>query len=227
MSKRIEALVAIFENVDKAALEVDYAELGIIEEDIPYLIEILKKGDTFDARIDASRALGQLKAVEALDHILFFYDKMSDEMSDEMNIYDDILLDDILDILLEIGPPSLNVIFKVFDDIPNLKERILETVERIGVEYPETRKESIAFLINQLKKAEYNSPKINAFIICSLYELKAVEAYPLIEKCYKKNLVDLEFITLQEVKENLFFPKLKAKRMQEMADFAEKFMKNL
>jgi hypothetical protein len=60
--------------------------------------------------------------------------------------------------------------------------------------HSETRAECVAPIVKALEKFPENHPEFNAFLICSLVDLKAVESAPVIESAFAANCVEI-FIT--------------------------------
>jgi hypothetical protein len=171
----------------------DYRELGIGPEHIPDLIrmatdEELNEADSESrevwAPIHAWRALGQLRAVEAVEPLLGLFDRLE---------YDDWVNEELPDVFSMIGPATLPVLAEYIADLShNDSSRIsaIAGIENIGKRWPDAKGESITLLEERLKRFEENEPDVNGFLVEALVELEAREAIPVIEQAFDKGYVD-------------------------------------
>ena len=171
----------------------DYRELGIGPEHIPDLIrmatdEELNEADPESkevwAPLHAWRALGQLRAVEAVEPLLGLFDRLE---------YDDWVNEELPDVFSMIGPAALPVLAEYIADLShNDSSRIsaIAGIENIGKRWPDARGESITLLEERLKRFEENEPDVNGFIVEALVELGAREAAPVIERAFDEGYVD-------------------------------------
>jgi len=171
----------------------DYRELGIGPEHIPNLIrmatdEELNEADSESrevwAPIHAWRALGQLRAVEAVEPLLGLFDRLE---------YDDWVNEELPDVFGMIGPAALPVLAGYIADLShNDSSRIsaIASIKNIGKRWPDAKSESIALLEERLKRFEENEPDVNGFLVLALVELEAREVAPVIERAFDKGYVD-------------------------------------
>ncbi len=171
----------------------DYRELGIGPEHIPDLIrmatdEELNEADSESrevwAPIHAWRALGQLRAVEAVEPLLGLFDRLE---------YDDWVNEELPGVFGMIGPAALPALAEYIADLShNDSSRIsaIAGIENIGKRWPDARGESITLLEERLKRFEENEPDVNGFIVEALVELGAREAAPVIERAFDEGYVD-------------------------------------
>jgi len=171
----------------------DYREMGIGPEHIPDLIrmatdEELNEADSESrevwAPIHAWRALGQLRAVEAVEPLLGLFDRLE---------YDDWVNEELPSVFGMVGPAALPILAEYIADLShNDSSRIsaIAGIENIGKRWPDARGESIALLEERLKRFEENEPDVNGFIVEALVELGAREAIPVIEQAFDEGYVD-------------------------------------
>lgn len=176
----------------------DYPKrFGLGPEHVPDLIRMatdaelnmtVVEGPALWAPLHARRALGQLRAVEAVGPLLEAMDRFGED--------DDSWTDELHEVFATIGPPA----------IPALVEGLAQTdrysysrvacamgLEEIAKAHPGTRDEVIGILGRQLacRKGEANSlATVNGFIVSALVALKAVGAVPAIEAAYGDGVVD-------------------------------------
>jgi len=171
----------------------DYHELGIGPEQIPDLIqmatdEALNEASSESpevwAPVHAWRALGQLRAVEAVEPLLELFDKLQD---------DDWVHEELPEVFGMIGPAALSLLAAYSADLSHLDfSRIgaIRSMEKIGKRWPDARSETIAILEERLKRFEENEPHVNGFLVVALVELGAKEAAPLIKRAFAQGYVD-------------------------------------
>lgn len=179
----------------------DYLELGIKEEHIPELLSILAdieafwpEGDTESAEVSAPihawRALGQLRAQEAVNPLIDLV-----VQNEELDV--DWIMEEIPEVLGMIGPVSIPALQDYLLD-PEKKEWASVTVghslAEIGKQNPQSRSACIAALQAGLENYSKNEYSVNGFLISYLSELKAVEAAPLVESAYQADAVDLSIM---------------------------------
>ncbi|NES82872.1 MAG: DUF1186 domain-containing protein [Moorea sp. SIO2B7] len=168
-------------------------ELNFEEQHIPELIrmatdEELNQADSDSKEVwsplHAWRALGQLKAMEALEPLLGLLNKSED---------DDCISGDFAKFCSLIGLESIPLL-KIFlaDSSNNLYARVdvAEALTTLSQNYPETRESNIAAITQELKKYRDNDPSFNSLLIDFLVDLQAVEEINLIEEVFKANQVD-------------------------------------
>jgi HEAT repeat protein len=181
----------------------DYLALGITPNDIPELIRLVEDHEMrimeppadlpddedlpeWYAQIHAWRALGQLKAVEAIPSILGILHQVDDED-------DDWIGEDAEDVFAKIGPTAIDPIAEYLrDDTKELYARVetAKSLHAIGKAHPETRDECARILASVLENYKENDEGLNGFIIYDLVRLGAVEYIDLIERAFKSESVD-------------------------------------
>ncbi|MBN1453719.1 MAG: DUF1186 domain-containing protein [Anaerolineales bacterium] len=198
-SEPVLALISLGEKAARNSQWPDYSELGITSDHISELIRIIERIEEFwldedvgnaaesYAPIHAWRALGQLKAEQAIPSLVKLVIWNEDEDADW-------IMEDIPDAMGMIGPAC----------IPPLRDHLIDPhkltwasvtfahcLAEIGTQHPESRPACVEALQAGLEQFEQNDETINAFIISYLADLKAVEAAPLVERAYQADVVDL------------------------------------
>jgi hypothetical protein len=176
---------------------------GLTREDIPNLIRLVKDHDLrvmqppedlpdavelpeWFAQIHAWRALGQLKAEEAIPAVLGLLHQVDDED-------DDWIGEDASDVFALIGPAAIHPVAEYLkDDANGLYARVAaaSSLSAIGKAYPETRAECAGSLASVLENYKENDEGLNGFIIYDLVQLNAIEHLDLIERAFKSESVD-------------------------------------
>ncbi len=171
----------------------DYRELGIGPEHIPDLIrmamdEELHEADSQStevwAPLHAWRALGQLRAVEAVEPLLGLFDRLE---------YDDWVGEELPAVFGMIGPAALPALAAYSADLSHddsSRISAISSIKAIGKRWPDAKGECIALLEERLEGFEENEPDVNGFIVLALVELEAKEAAPLIERAFDEGYVD-------------------------------------
>jgi hypothetical protein len=135
--------------------------------------------------VHAWRALGQLRATEAVTPLLAVLSNNED---------DDWVHEELPRVFALIGPAALpSVAAYLADASKTMTTRItpVTALEKIAEAHPEARDDSVRALVRQLESFKENDPQLNGFIISSLVQLKAVEAAPLMQQAFDSNSVDL------------------------------------
>jgi hypothetical protein len=171
----------------------DYRELGIGPEHVPDLIQIATDEELNEAAsestevwapVHAWRALGQLRAVEAVEPLLELFDRLED---------DDWVHEELPEVFGMIGPAALPALAAYIADLSHTDSSRISAItgiEKIGKRWPNARGECIAILEERLERFEENEPDVNGFIVVALVELGAKEAAPMIERAFDEGYVD-------------------------------------
>lgn len=171
-------------------------ELNLEEKHIPELIKMATDNELSQASSDSQevwspvhawRALGQLKAVEALEPLLGLL----------ANRDDDWISGDFPTVCTLIGLEAIPYLENFLANAShNLYARIdaAQSLEAISNKYPQTRQSNIAAIVGELEKFKDNDPTFNALLICKLLDLQAVETIDIIEQAFNADAVDT-FIT--------------------------------
>jgi hypothetical protein len=177
---------------------LDYQDQGITPEHIPELIRILQEielfwplGDTespeVSAPIHAWRALGQLKATQAIPALI-------ELVVQNEELESDWLMEEIPKVMGMLGPVCIPALREYLQD-PNKLTWASVTVghclAEVGKQNLESRADCVAALQAGLEQYTENDETINAFMISYLAELNAAEAAPLVELAYQADRVDL------------------------------------
>ena len=167
-------------------------ELNLEEKHIPELIKMvtdeeLNHGDSDSQEIwspvHAWRALGQLKASDALEPLLALLNNRDDDwISTDFPTLGSLIGLEAIPYLKEFLADSSNHFYARSDAAESLKA--------ISNQYPETRESNIAAIARELERFRDNNPIFNGFLISTLVDLQAVETINLMEKAFKANLVD-------------------------------------
>jgi hypothetical protein len=173
----------------------DYAALGISLEAVPELIRMatdpaLNEGPPDSpivwAPVHAWRALGQLRVSGAVEPLLALFRRIDDEQ-------DDWVATDLPVELAQIGGAAVGPVSNYLADTAHgewARVAAAETLGHIGETHPEWRAECVARLQDQLEKFGEQPEMVNTFLIFALYDLRAVEAMPLIRRAFASGRVD-------------------------------------
>ena len=167
-------------------------ELNLKDEHILELIrmatdEELNQGDSDSQEVwspvHAWRALGQLKASEALKPLLGLLNNRDDDwISSDFPTLCTLIGLDSIPLLKEFLADSSNDFFARID--------AAQSLEAISHQYPETRESNIAAIAGELEKFRDNDPTFNGLLIGKLIDWQAVETINIIERAFKANQVD-------------------------------------
>lgn len=171
----------------------DYRALGIGPQQIPELIRMAVDEELSQAPeeslevrapVHAWRALGQLRAVEAIEPLLALFERLDDDWAAE----------EIPEVLGRIGPAALPILTACFADrssTDSIRIRTINSVEQIGLQWPQARAEVLALLAGWLERFMKNHPEVNAFLVDALVELGAKESALLIKRAFAAGRVDM------------------------------------
>jgi hypothetical protein len=174
----------------------DYVkQFGLGSEHIPSLIEIARQwtedaerpeDDVLYAPVHAWRALGQLRAVEAVEPLLAMQNAMDEQSPDWY-------LEEFHEVFGWIGPPAIPAIVAYMADRKNAefpRGSAAHGLCEIAKRNPEVRDQVVEVLTRQLALHEMKVYSLNAFLIGHLTDLKAVESAEVIERAYAAGVVD-------------------------------------
>ncbi len=177
---------------------LDYVEkYGFSSNDIPSLIQMLKdpnvkaadsKGPIVWADLHAWRVLGQLRAVEAIPHLLEYFD-----YDDEGDI-EDWAMGEVPQILGKIGVECVKSLSDYINDPSKEIWSVAATgdaLEHIGKDHPEARDACVVALSKRLEQYAKNEDTLNGCLLCNLVHLEAIESLPLIREAFSANTVDI------------------------------------
>ncbi len=178
----------------------NYRALGLGPEHVPDLIRMAldedlhwsaSDSDQVWAPIHAWRALGQLRAGEAVEPLI--------RLLPWIDEYDfDWVAEELPDVFGLIGAPAIArpsgagpLADYLDDDERGLWGRLAAAhgLVEIGQRHPEARDDCVAALVATLERFNELDPELNGFLVSYLVDLKAVEAAPLIERAFDADRV--------------------------------------
>ena len=174
----------------------DYLALGLAAEHVPGLIRMaqdedlhLAMSDTAEvwAPVHAWRALALLQAEDAVKPLIGLFARIDEHQ-------DDWVAEDLPEALGVLGPAAvLDLRDYLADASHGLWARVAAAASlgKIGQRHPEARIECLAILAGQLEDFGQMDPTLNALVISSLIDLKAVEAASVIRRAFAAERVDL------------------------------------
>ena len=172
----------------------DYAALGLFADAVPELIrmatdEALNDGPQDSklvwAPVHAWRALGKLRASEAVAPLLTLFQRANDS--------DDWVMSDLPEALALIGAPAIEPVANYLADTTHgewARVTAADALGHIGQAHPDLRADCVARLAKQLEKFADQPETVNTFVISALWDLRAVEAMPVIERAFASGRVD-------------------------------------
>ena len=177
----------------------DFAAFGIGPEHVPDLIRLLQDKELIQipeteddppqwyAHIHAWRALGQLRAPEAIGPLLDLLGENADAED-----WSDWIMEELPEVLGKFGPRLIPLIVERMDQKKGeyRNTQFADVLVEIGKRHPEARGEVIRQLCRVLESADTNDPALNGFIMSDLIDLKAIEAWPEIERAFATGHVD-------------------------------------
>ncbi len=173
------------------------------EETVPLLIDIVRDESLqfFDAKgggwapIHATRLLGEMKAEEGIEALLGLLGQESDYLYEETPVA-----------LAMIGAPAVRPLMDFARDRSHdLYARVnaCHALTYLAACYPDQREAVVNFLREELGGDGEDDPDYYAFIIAYLCDLVVKEAWPDIERAFKRGIVSTEVITLDDVAEDM------------------------
>lgn len=174
---------------------LDYVALGISRNDVPALICMaadvqLHEGPPDSpvvyAPVHALRALVQLRAGEAVAPLVEVFRRVDEGM-------DDWVSEDLPKGLAEFGAAALEPLTVFLANAERgdwSRVAAAQAIQHVGEAHPELRLDCVARLSAQLERFADQSETLNAFLISPLWELRAVEAMPVIERAFASGRVD-------------------------------------
>ncbi len=177
------------------ATSVDCAALGLDRAHIPELIRMATdaelNGGPADspivyAPIHAWRALGHLRAEEAVVALLGLLRRIEEDQDDWVG-------EDLPKVLGEIGPAAIQPVTDYLADSSHgewARVAAAKTIEMIAKSHPAIRADCVTRLCAQLVRCDEQPEILNTFLISPLLELKAVEALAEIERAFASGRVD-------------------------------------
>lgn len=189
----------------------DYLTFGLGPEHIPALISVatdlslIQLPDERDSHgwgpVHAWRALGQLRAEEAICPLMCLFHEVPDN---------DWVIEEMPDVFALIGPVAFPALQAYLNDAarPTYSRLVAATsLMEMALSHPEVRAAAIEALTRELEHYRENSAGMNGVLIANLVELQAVEQAELIHKVFKDSKVD-RFIVgdWRDIKQRLHVP---------------------
>ncbi|MGJ3246473.1 MAG: HEAT repeat domain-containing protein [Elainellaceae cyanobacterium] len=166
-------------------------QLGLTQSDVPELIrmaidpqfnELDSDSQEVWAPIHAIRALGQLRAEEAIAPLISLF-----------TVEDDYFREDLPDVLGLIGPAAIAPLAAFLEDTEqDVWARVLavNSLEQIVHRHPDHRSDCVEVMMTWLARYRENDEILDSTLIDCLTQLKAQEAAPLIEEVFAHKDVD-------------------------------------
>ena len=198
-SEPVLALISLGEKAARTTKWPDYMELGLTIEHVPELIRILEEIEEFwpdedvgnvaevYAPIHAWRALGQLKAEQAIPHLidLIIWNEEGDM---------DWIMEEIPDVMGMIGPVCIPLLEENLLNLLKLEWApitIAHCLAEVGQQHQQSRAACVKALEAGLENYATNDENVNGFLISYLADLKAVKSVSLVEQAFQADAVDL------------------------------------
>ncbi len=168
-------------------------ELQLEEQHIPELIKMATDENLNHAHpesqevwspVHAWRALGQLKALEALEPLLELLDREPD---------DDWISIDFPHLCPRLGKECTPLLETFLADSSRdvfARITVADTLKTVAEQYPETLESTVATLVGELEKFRENDPGLNGFLIGALVDLQATETIKTIRRAFQADRVD-------------------------------------
>ena len=177
----------------------DYRTLGIGAEHVPALIRMATDeellwadGDSLWvwAPLHAWRALGQLRAAEAVEPLLGLLHFIDDNQ-------DDWIGEELPRVFALIGVPAVGPVGSYLADRSHGQEArvtVADALGEIGRAHPECRDDCVAILTRELARLDREQPVVNATCVSSLVDLGALESAAVMERAFAAHVVDLSLM---------------------------------
>jgi hypothetical protein len=175
---------------------LDYRSLGLTDADIPELIrmaldeQLIQSDDDGEAyaAIHAWRALGQFKAVAAVEPLLIHF-----TYAEDFDKWWDWATEELPTVYGMIGAPAIPALSTYL--VANQKSKYAasyaaESLREIGMANSEVKEECVGIIQRALENFADNDEGLNAFLIGDLIKLEAVEAAPLMQRAFEADAVD-------------------------------------
>lgn len=169
----------------------DYSGFGLGREHVPELIDLatdeeLGRADPESlevwAPVHAWRALGQLRAKEAVEPLFVLLGTEDDWAHEELPVvYGMIGRDAIPSLSRYLGDTSYDLYSRV---------GAAHGIEQVAAIYPSTRGESLSALSRQMERFTENKPELNGFLVAYLLDLHAIEKISLMQRAFAADSVD-------------------------------------
>lgn len=172
----------------------DYCGLGLSLNDVPSLIRMAtdyqlhggpQGSPVVWAPVHAWRTLAQLRAPEALGPLVGLFPRADAQ--------DDWVSDDLPKAVAQFGAVAIDPVAGFLADATRgdwARTAAAKTLGEVGKRHPELRMGAIRCLAAQLDRFAEQSDTLNGMLVSELWDLKAVEAMPVIERAFASGRVD-------------------------------------
>jgi hypothetical protein len=180
---------------------LDYATFGIGPEHVPELIRLVRDKELLDSipnteeedprwygYIHAWRALGQLRAPEAIEPLVELLAAQSDD-----DAWSDWVNEEVPRVLAMIGPAAMPAVAARLEGHREGRWPAVgygNALAEIAKQHPDTRAEAVGHITRSLEAATDNDDALNGFLISDLIDLEATESWPVIEHAFATGSVD-------------------------------------
>lgn len=172
----------------------DYRSFGIGPDHIPALIALATDQSLLDlpddddprgwAPVHAWRALGQLRALQAIRPLMRLFHEIRDN---------DWVIEEMPDVFAMIGPVAFGELAAYLQDssYPTYSRLVAATsLMEIALAHPQVRNEAVEILAGELAAYKQNSSGMNGVLIANLVNLDAAEKADLIQRAFAAGKVD-------------------------------------
>jgi hypothetical protein len=175
----------------------DYLSFGLGPEHVPALLAMVvdesldasdRESGEYWAPVHAWRALGQLRAEEAIAPFIALLDEWPDA---------DYFHEEVPEIFGMIGPVALPALTTFLNEETHdmfARSTAARSIEMIGRMHPALRDTAVAAISAPLATYAQNDRTFNALLLSPLLDLEAVETMPLIRDMYAADAVDHSFM---------------------------------
>jgi hypothetical protein len=188
----VSRLLALGEEPVRQDAWPDYLAMGFTPADVPELIRLARDAagwsdDTTEpwGPIHAWRTLGQLRAAEAVPPLVAL---LAGDTSDWIS-------EEVPGVLVMIGPAALEPLREALSSLARGEDVwvaaiVANSVQLIGVQWPEARDEAVSILAAQLGAWGDQDPELNGVLVAELLDLEAEAVAPVMEAAFAAGAVD-------------------------------------
>jgi hypothetical protein len=175
----------------------NYLELGLSQEHVPELIHMAtdeelhwadSDGLEVWAPVHAWRALGQLRAEEAVQPLIELLERFDNEIESDEYVMSD--LPEVFGLLGHAAILPLTAYLQNDEHLDRSRITVAASLQSVAEHDPTVRDEVVAILKQQLEQFDVQDEGLNGFLISDLVDLKATEALPAIEQAFAAGAVD-------------------------------------
>ena len=175
----------------------NYLELGLTVEDVPELIRMAKDEDLHFAATDslevwapvhAWRALGQLRAEEAIQPLIELLEFFDSETEGDEYVVED--LPRVFGLIGRAAIPALAAYLQNDEYLTQSRTTAANSLCHVAEQDAAVRDEVVVLLSQQLAQFDGQDEGLNGFLVSDLVDLRATEALPVIEQAFAADAVD-------------------------------------